>query len=277
MNDVRGKALDLTNAIPANSDFVITGTNDFSMIKKSDIIIISASMIQTVSSRLDSLQKHSQMIKDIAKKIQQYSPESKVLIISNPVDVLTFMFQKYSKINRHNLLGIAGNLDSERFRYLLSQEISKKPSAISNSYVLGEHGDSMVPIFSLAKIDGKPVMQLLNKPAQSKITKRLRDYWKSIRDLGWTSTYGIARNSFDIIEAMTTKKEINTVASINLHGEYGLSNVAMGVPIKIRKDNHVQVSEIDLNSSERLSLTRSAVMIKKFIKNTDSMLVDIHN
>ena len=266
LNDVKGKALDLTNTIPADSDIAVTGTNDFSLIKKSHMIVISASMSQPLSSRLDSLQIHLRMIKDIARKIQRYAPEARVLIISNPVDIMTYVFQRYSGIKRQRIIGIAGNLDSTRFRYLLSEEMSVRPSAISDVCVIGEHGDSMVPVFSMAKSYERSVSNMLDKQSKLEITKKLRDYWKMLRDGGWISTYGIAQNSFEIIDSLTAKKKMTTTASINLRGEYGLSDLAIGVPIKIMADGSVKVSQINLDSSEKRLFLRSADTIKNQFK-----------
>lgn len=259
-----GQALDISNSIPGDSTISITAT-DFSGIKNSDVVIISASTGTYTANRVELLSDQVRMIQDIAKQIKQYSSHAKVLVISNPVDVLTYFFQKESGFPREKVIGVASSLDSSRFRYLISKELNTNQSKIKNSLVLGEHGDSMVPIFSLAKIDNKPIMEILSDEQAHKIKGDLIFYWKILREYKGPSIFGIAKNTFDIIKSLATNKEISVPTSVLLQGEYGISNVPLGIPTKITRDGaHIQ--EIALNKSELDLLHKSAEAVIEYIE-----------
>lgn len=260
-----GQALDISNAIPQASQFSIVAT-DYSELKNSDIVVISASTGTYAANRTELLSDQVQMIKDIAKQIKQHAKNSKVLIISNPVDVLTYYFQKESGFPRERVLGVASSLDSSRFRYLLARKLNTNQSEIENALVLGEHGDSMVPIYSLAKWKGKPVLDIFDEEQIHKIKGDLIFYWKILREYKGPSIFGIAKNSFDIIKALIQNKEISVPVSILLNGEYGISDVSLGVPTIITK-NSTDIQELSLMDSELDSLHKSAQTIKEYIKS----------
>ena len=207
------------------------------------------------------------MIKDIAKQIKQYASSATVLVISNPVDVLTYFFQKESGFPREKVLGVASSLDSSRFRYLIARELNTKQSKIKDALVLGEHGDSMVPIFSLAKFEDKPIKEIFSEEQAHKIKGDLIFYWKILREYKGPSIFGIAKNTFDIIKALTTHEEISIPSSILLKGEYGISDVSLGVPTKITA-NGASIQEISLDKSELDSLHNSASTIKEYITSS---------
>jgi len=258
-----GQALDISNAIPENSPISVVGT-DYSEIKNSDIVVISASTGTYTANRVELLSEQVQMIKEIASKIKQHAPNSTILVISNPVDVLTYFFQKESGFPREKVIGVASSLDSSRFRYLVARELNTNQSKIKNALVLGEHGDSMVPVFSITTSEGVPILQILNEDQAHKIKGDLIFYWKILREYKGPSIFGIAKNTFDIINALTKNKEIVTPASVLLEGEYGISNVALGIPTKITK-NGAKIEEIKLSKSELDSLHTSADAIKEYI------------
>jgi len=261
-----GQALDISNSIPENSSISVVGT-DYSEIKNSEVIVISASVGTYMTSRTDMLLEQIAMVRDIAKKIKRYAPDAKVLMVSNPVDVLTYFFLKETGFSRECVLGVASSLDSSRFRYLLARELKVKSSEIKNALALGEHGDSMVPIFSIAKWNNKPVLEMLDHTQTQKITKDLRDYWKVLRDLKGPSIFGSAKNTVDIVKSIIKNEELSVPASVMLNGEYGCSDVCLGVPIKIDKGNMIKIQEIDLAKSEQESLKRSGEVVKQYLLN----------
>jgi len=258
-----GQALDISNAIPSNSKISVVGT-DFSDIRNSEVIVISASSGTYTTSRTQMISEQIKMIQDISKKIKMYAPDSKILMISNPVDVLTYVFQKEIKLSRKKVIGVASSLDSSRFRYLLARELVTIQSEINNALVLGEHGDSMVPIFSIAKLNDKPVLDLLDEIQVKKITENLRYYWKTLRNLKGPSIFGIAKNTVDIIKSIINNEEISIPASVLLNGEYGLSDVCMGVPVRINKDGLINIEEMKLTKSECNLLCHSADTIRRY-------------
>jgi len=259
-----GQALDISNAIPKDSPISVIGT-DYSEIKNSEVVVITASTGTYTTSRTQLMSEQIKMIRDIAKKIKMYAPDSKILMISNPVDVLTYVFQKEINLPREKVIGLASSLDSTRFRYLLAKEFDTSQSKIKNALVLGEHGDSMVPIFSNAKFNEKPVLELLDSYEVHKITNDLKDYWKTLRNLKGPSIFGIAKITIDVINAIIKNQVLSIPASVLLDGEYGLSDVCMGVPVRINKEGLINIEEIDLEKSEQCLLFNSADTIRRQI------------
>jgi len=259
-----GQALDISSAIPADSKISVVGS-DYSDIRNSEVVIISASTGTYQTSRTEMMSEQIKMIRDIAKKIKRYTPDSKILMITNPLDVLTYVFLKETNLPREKVIGVASSLDSSRFRYLLARELITTQLEIKNALVLGEHGDSMVPIFSIAKWQDTPVLELLDDKKVDKITRDLRYYWKDIRKLKGPSIFGIAKNTVDVIKSIINNEELYTPASVLLNGEYGLSDVCMGVPVRINKDGLKNIEEIKLSKYECNSLCQSADTIKSHI------------
>jgi malate dehydrogenase len=261
-----GQAMDISNAIPADSPITITAA-DYSEIKNSDVIVISASTGTYTANRVELLSEQVQMIKNIAKQVKQFANSAKVLILSNPVDVLTYYFQKESGFPREQVFGVASSLDSSRLRYLLARDLKTNQSEIQDAIVLGEHGDSMVPIFSHAKWKGKSVLDILNEEQTHKIKGDLIFYWKILREYKGPSIFGIAKNTFDIIKAIVKDEEISVPVSVMLNGEYGISDVSLGIPTKITKEKLV-IQELTLQKSELDLLHTSAATIKEYIDSS---------
>lgn len=261
-----GEALDISNAIPKTSNFTIRGTNKYSEIKDSKIIIITASVGVYLKNRNELIEEQVKMIQEIGKKIKIYCKNPIVLIVSNPVDVLTYYFIKETNFSRNKVFGIASSLDSSRLRYLISEKIRIKQNQISEAYVLGEHGDSMVPIFSKIKIKGKNANKIISTKEKEDLTKKIKNYWKTLRYFKSRSQFGIAKNTFDIIESIMHKKSISVPASILLKGEYGENDVCMGVPITIGPKGLMKIRIMTVNDSEKELFKKSAETIRRNIR-----------
>ncbi|MHA7733588.1 malate dehydrogenase [Nitrosopumilus sp. S6] len=260
-----GESLDVANAIPATSKFSIRGTDDYSELVGSDIVVISASVGVYTKDRAENIDLQVKMIKDIAEKIKQYCPSAIILLVSNPLDVLTYYFQKTSEFSRFKVIGIASSLDTSRFRYHISETLSVPQSSISNAIVLGEHGDSMVPVFSGVTVGGNPLFSMID--SRDSITRDVRNYWKTLRNFKSRSQFGIAKNTFDVIDAILNNKEIIVPVSVVLDGEYGECDVAMGVPVKINKNGVSEIQQIKLDDTEISSLKKSSEKIRNHIKS----------
>ncbi|MCA9811848.1 MAG: lactate dehydrogenase [Nitrosarchaeum sp.] len=262
-----GETMDISNAIPQNSNISVIGTDDYSKITGSHVVVITASTSVYTNNRSENIDKQVLMIKDIARKINQYCPNAVVLIVSNPLDVLTYFFQKECPFLRNKVIGVASSLDSSRFRYLLSKKFGVHQSQISDAMVLGEHGDTMVPVFSRVKIDGKSLSSMIKSATKKTLTSEVRNYWKSLRKYKSRSQFGIAKNTFDVICSVLRNKELSIPASVMLKGEFGESDVCMGVPVIINKNGITKIQEITLNNEEQKMLADSAQSIKKYIKS----------
>ena len=253
-----GASLDISNAIPATSKFSIRGTSDYSKLSGSDIVVISASMGEYLKDRTENMISQVTMIKEVAEKIKQYCPSAIILLISNPLDVLTYFFQKETDFSRFKIIGIASSLDTSRFRYLISQKFSVPQSFITGALVLGEHGDSMVPVFSRVYVDGAPLLSLLDEDEKSSIIDDVRTYWKDLRSYKSRSQFEIAKNAFDIINAILNAKDLFVPASVVLQGEYGENDVAMGVPVTINQYGISKIEDLKLDEFEFSLLKKSS-------------------
>jgi len=266
-NKAIGESLDVANAIPNSSKFSIHGTDDYSKLSGSNIVVIAASTGVYAKDRTENIDSQVTMIKEIAQKIKQYCPSAIILLISNPLDVLTYFFQKETKFSRFKVIGIASSLDSSRFRYFISEKLSVPQASISNALVLGEHGDTSVPIFSNTDVDGKSILSMINDDEKNSMTNDVRNYWKKLRNYKSRSQFGIAKNAYDVIDTIVNSKELLVSASVVLNGEYGESDVAMGVPVKINQNGISEIQKIDLDEVESTLLKESANKIRNDINS----------
>ena len=266
-NKAIGEALDISNCIPEDSSISVNGTDNLSDTKDSDIFVITASAGTYSQSRTELIHDQIKMTKEIIGDIPLDS-KSIVIMVSNPVDVLTYVCVKESNIDQKNFFGIASSLDTSRFRYLLSKELSTDQSHIHDALVLGEHGDSMVPIFSRAKKNDIPVLELLDTNQIDSISGNLRFYWKALREYKSRSVFGISKRTCDVIEAITNNSEINIPSSVLVNGEFGISDVCLGVPTTISKNGIMQIHEVNLTEEELEKLQNSANEIKNDLKES---------
>ncbi|MEM4378667.1 MAG: lactate dehydrogenase [Candidatus Nitrosotenuis sp.] len=257
-----GEALDITNALPQSSAISVKGTGDYSKIKNSEVIVITASSRAHMQSRSEIMYDQALMIKEIAKEIAKHAPDSKVLMVTNPVDVMTYLLQKETGLPTTSVIGVASSLDSARFRYLLSQEFGANQSQITDALVLGEHDDSMVPIFSYAKFNNKSITEILDEQKKARITSEVRNYWKYLRDYKGHSVFGIAKNTFDIVKCIIKNDTLVVPASTSLSGQYGLFDVCIGVPLSINRDGVTQINQIKITQDEENSLHKSASVVR---------------
>ncbi len=262
-----GESLDIANAIPETSKHSIHGTSDFSKLTGSDIVVIAASTEVYLKDRSENIIEQVTMIKDIAKNVKEFCPSALVLVISNPLDVLTYFFQRESGFSRFKVIGIASSLDTSRFRYYISEKFSVPQSSVSGAMVLGEHGDSMVPLFSHVKVDGMDLKNLMDGSEKLSMTNDIRNYWRKLRNFKSRSQFGIAKNTYDVIHSIISKSELTIPASIVLDGEYGEKNIAMGIPVVINQTGVIRMPKIPLDNYESNSLKESSEKIRNDINS----------
>jgi len=266
-NKALGEELDILNTIPDDSPFSVVGTEDISKIKDSKVVVIAANNGRIKTGRMDLLKGNLQITRDFAKSIQKYAKDAKILVITNPVDIITYFVQKESELPRENVIGLGSNLDSSRLRYLLAKELDTKQPNIHDSLVLGEHGDTMVPILSRAKYGQKLISESLDSIQKERITNDLKQYWTKIvamKDV--SSVFGISKIAFDVIDSILKGNELSMPASVLLEGEYGISDVCLGVPLVIKKDK-TMIQKIELDKSEYDLLQNSSRVLRKQIMN----------
>lgn len=257
-----GEALDIVNTIPKNSSISVTGTDDFEQISGSRVIVITTGAGKIITDRSDLIPYTVPMIREISKKITKYACDAKIVVVTNPVDVITYCILQETGMSPKNVIGMGSSLDSDRLRYLLSKVLNTDQSKIE-SLVLGEHGNSMVPIFSQAKFNGKPVN--LDGNQMTSITNDVRNYWKPLTDLKGASVFGAVTHSYDIVRAIIKNEKLRVPSSVMAQGEYGISDICIGVPVSIDATG-ASVEKINLDKNELDSLKISADVISNNIK-----------
>ena len=276
----QGKALDLSQS-SAVEGFTgsIEGTNDFSKMKGSDVIIITAGLPrQPGMSRDDLLETNGKIIKKIAIDIKKYAPKAFVICITNPLDAMVYVLQKYSKLPKNMCVGMAGVLDSSRMKYFLSDALNVSVNDVE-TFVLGGHGDDMVPLINNTTIGGVPLMDFLklkNFPYSKieKIVNRTRMGGGEIVKLlkRGSAFYAPASSAIQMAEAFLfdQKKLLPCAAFIN--GQYGLRNMYMGVPTIIGKKGIEKIIEVKLTSKEKLMLKKSVKSVQGLVSAVDKLL-----
>jgi len=262
----KGKALDLGQSTAVDGfDVNLQGTSNYEDIKNSDVIIITAGVPRKPGmTRDDLLGTNLKIIKQVAEGIKKNSPDSFVICITNPLDVIVMAFQKYSGLPVNKVVGMAGILDSSRFKYFLSQEL-KVPVKSIESLVLGGHGDTMVPMPNHTLVNKKPLNQLIKKEKLNLIIERTRKGGAEIvkyLEKG-SAFYAPAASGVEMAESYikNTKKTLPCAAYLN--GEYGVKNVYAGVPVIIGNNGIEKVIEIPLSKEEKANFDQSINAVKE--------------
>ena len=249
----KGKALDIAQSTAVDGfDINLQGTSNYEDIKNSDVIIITAGVPRKPGmTRDDLLGTNLKIIKQVAEGIKKNSPDSFVICITNPLDVIVMAFQKYSGLPTNNVVGMAGILDSSRFKYFLSQEL-KVPVKSIQSLVLGGHGDTMVPMPNHTLVNKKPLTQLIKKEKLDLIIDRTRKGGAEIvkyLEKG-SAFYAPAASGVEIAESYIKNLKKTLPCASYLNGEYGVKNVYAGVPVVIGSEGVEKIVEIKLEPKE---------------------------
>jgi len=266
----KGKALDIAQSTSVDGfDINLQGTSDYQDIKNSDLIIITAGVPRKPGmTRDDLLGINLKVIKQVAEGVKKNSPNSFVICITNPLDVMVMAFQKYSGLPTNKVVGMAGVLDSSRFKYFLSQEL-KVPVKSINSLVLGGHGDTMVPMPDHTTVDGKPLSQLIKKEKLDLIIERTRKGGAEIVKFlqKGSAFYAPAASGIEMADSYINnlKKTLPCAAYIN--GEYGFKNLYAGVPVIIGNQGVEKVIEIKLEQREKNNFENSIKAVKELFES----------
>jgi malate dehydrogenase len=262
----QGKALDLQQALPIErSDVHITGSNDYADTANSDVVIITAGIPRKPGmSRDDLLQTNYKIMTDVVKNVVTYSPESILIVVSNPLDAMVQAAYKLSGFNRERVLGMAGILDSGRFKSFIAQELKVSVENMS-CLVLGGHGDLMVPLVQYTTVASIPITELLSKERIDAIVQRTREGGGEIvKHLKTGSAYyAPSAAAVEMAEAILKDKKKILPCAAYLQGEYGINGYFMGVLCKLGAAGLEQIVEIRLNDEERAALMKSAAAVKE--------------
>jgi len=259
------KALDMADAAPiVGTERSIIGTDSYKDIESSDIVIITAGFPRKPGmTREELIAKNAAIVREVSNNIKMHAPSSIVIVVTNPLDTMTYLAHKTLGFKKEKVFGMAGVLDASRFIYLLSDELKVKRSSVE-TYILGSHGDTMVPVLSKTKIGGKPIARLLSKEKIEAIVRRTRDRGAEIVGLlgSGSAYYSPSAAVFKIISAVIKNSKETLVVSAYLNGEYGLQGLYIGVPCKIGRSGIEKIVELELAEDEAELLKRSAQAIK---------------
>ena len=267
----KGKALDIAQSSSVDGFNVkLSGTDNYEDIKNSDVIIITAGVPRKPGmSRDDLLGINLNIIKQVAQGIQQNSPDAFVICITNPLDVIVMALQKYSGLPVNKVVGMAGILDSSRFKFFLSLEL-KVPVKDIEATVMGGHGDTMVPLPRFTKVSGKPLLDLVKEGKISE--ERLESINQRTRDGGaeivkylekGSAFYAPAASGVQMAEAYLNNSKKILPCAVRLNGEYGFKNIYAGVPVVLGKNGVEKIEEIDLDKKEKSEFLNSIDAVKK--------------
>ena len=281
----KGKGLDIAQSSSVDGFNVkFSGTDNYQDIKGSDVIIVTAGVPRKPGmSRDDLLEINLKIIKQVAEGIKLNAPNAFVICITNPLDVMVMAFQKYSGLPTNKVVGMAGILDTSRFKLFLSEEL-KVPVKEIDAMVMGGHGDTMVPLTRFTKVSGKSLMELVKDGKISadkldSINQRTRDGGAEIvkyLEKG-SAFYAPAASGIEMAESFLKDQKKILPCAAYLHGEYGINNVYAGVPVIIGKDGVERIEEINLNENEKTEFNNSVEAVIKLWDVASKIDPDLNN
>ena len=268
----QGKALDMMEATPLmGRDAEIIGTNNYVDTQGSDIVVITAGLARKPGmSRDDLLFKNAEIIGGVVDEVTKHSPNSIIIMVTNPLDVMAYLAYKKSGFPRERVIGMAGVLDSARFRTFIAMELGISVDN-THAFVLGGHGDSMVPLPRYSTVAGVPITELMSEEQVNRIVQRTRDGGAEIVSLLGTGSayFAPAWSVAQMVEAiLLDRKEILPCAAF-LQGEYGVEDAYVGVPVQLGAGGMEKVFEIDLSDDERTAFEDSVAEVKDSIAKLD--------
>jgi len=265
----QGKALDLLEAMPVERlDCSILGTNDYADTANSDIVVITAGIPRKPGmSRDDLLNTNFKIMQDVVGKVVKYSPNCIIIVVSNPLDVMAQAAFSFSGFSRNRVIGMAGVLDSARFRTFIAQELNVSVENVT-AFVLGGHGDTMVPLARYSTVAGIPITELIEPTKLAAMIQRTRDGGAEIVKYlkAGSAFYAPGSSATEMVEAILKDKKKILPCAVHLEGEYGINGLFVGVPVKLGANGLEQVIEIKLTADEQAALNKSADAVKELLK-----------
>jgi malate dehydrogenase len=262
----QGKGLDLLEAMPIEKrDSHILGSNDYADTANSDIVVITAGIPRKPGmSRDDLLNTNYKIMSDVVGKVIAHSPECILIIVSNPLDAMAQAAYKQAGFNRERVIGMAGVLDSARFRTFIAEELKVSVENVT-AFVLGGHGDTMVPLPRYSTVAGIPITDLLDAATIERLVQRTRDGGAEIVKYLKTGSayYAPSAATVEMVEAILKDKKKILPCAVYLKGEYGIDGLYVGVPCKLGSRGLEQIIEIKLTPEEQAALQKSADAVKE--------------
>ncbi len=271
----QGKALDMYESGAVGLfDTQVSGSNDYKDSADSDIILITAGLARKPGmTREDLLNKNAAIIKDVTTQVMKYSANPIIIMVSNPLDVMTFVAWSASGLPKERVIGMAGVLDTARYKSFIAEALDVSMQDIS-ALVLGGHGDSMVPIVNYTNVSGIPLTDLLPQDKIDALVERTRNGGIEIVNYLKTGSafYAPAASAVEMIEAIVKDKKRVIPCTTLVEGQYGIESVFCGVPVKLGKNGVEQIFEINLSASELEALQASATLVDENCKSLAALL-----
>jgi malate dehydrogenase len=267
-NMPQGKALDMLQAGPVlGYDSLVVGTNDYADTANSDIVVVTSGFPRKPGmTRDDLVKKNQEIVSEVTRQVVTYSPNCIIIMVTNPLDAMAQLALHTSGFPRHRVVGMAGVLDTARFRTFIAQELGVSVRDVQ-AYVLGGHGDTMVPLARMCTVAGVPISQLIPAERSEQIVQRTRDGGAEIvKLLGTGSAYFAPSASvLQMVDSILLDKKMIMPCTVYLQGEYGIHNLFVGVPTKLGAQGVEQVVEIELNADEKALLQKSADAVQELV------------
>ena len=267
-NMPQGKALDILEAGPVlGYDSLVTGTNDYADTAHSDIVVVTSGFPRKPGmTRDDLVKKNQEIVAHVTEQVVDHSPNCILIMVTNPLDAMAQLAYQISGFPRNRVVGMAGVLDTARFRTFIAQELNVSVRDVQ-AYVLGGHGDTMVPLARMCTVAGVPISQLLPPERIEAIVQRTRDGGAEIvKLLGTGSAYFAPSASvLQMVDSIVLDKKMIMPCAVYLQGEYGIDNLFVGVPVKLGVQGVEQIVEIELDQNELALLQKSANAVKELI------------
>jgi malate dehydrogenase len=271
----QGKGLDLSQAYPlVGAQGKIEGTGDYTTTAGSSVVIITSGVPRKPGmTREQLLDTNAKIVKSVVEQAIAVSPDAILIVVTNPLDVMTYVAHKVSKFPRQRVVGMAGVLDAARLRAFIAAEVKVSPENV-HTMVLGGHGDSMIPLIRYTTIAGVPLSQWLPQERIEALVKRTREGGAEIVALLKTGSayYAPSASIVSMVDAiLQDSKKILPCAAL-CQGEYGLNDVFVGVPVKLGRQGVEQIVVISLNADEQAGLSKSAALVKEMCTTVDAMI-----
>lgn len=263
----QGKGLDLLQSGPVQGyDVKITGANDYAPTENSDIVIITAGLARKPGmSRDDLLLANYEVVKSCTEQAAKYSPNAILILVTNPLDAMCWVSMKVSGFPKNRVIGMAGILDSARYRAFLAEELGVSMQNVQ-AMVLGGHGDTMVPLVRLTSVSGIPLTELMPQAKIDAIVQRTRSGGGEITQLMKTSAYyAPSASAVEMAEAILKDQKKVLPCAAYLNGEYGINDLFVGVPVKLGANGIEQIYQVKLTSDEQSELNKSAGAVKELV------------
>jgi len=271
----QGKALDLQEALPViGKDVVVTGSNSFEATAGSDIVVITAGLPRKPGmSREDLLTANAEIVKSATLESLKYSPEAILVVLTNPLDTMAYLAMKVGNLPPERVVGQAGILDSARMRAFVAMELGVSVENI-HCYVLGGHGDDMVPLVRHSNVAGVPLDEIIEAPRLEAIVDRTRKGGGEIVSLLKTGSafYAPGAAVAHMVESILKDKNLIVPAAAYMRGEYGLRDIFFGVPVQLGRGGVVKILEYRLDEAERAALEKSAEAVRQSIATLESLV-----